>query len=84
MGSRSPSHIENLGVQNYAGHGRSHSRDFVAENNEAIPNVGKYHNARDFAALGARPAPSMTPEGAVGDGEGGRLSDDRWSRPYAY
>ncbi|KAL0473966.1 hypothetical protein QR685DRAFT_569966 [Neurospora intermedia] len=67
MGSRSPSHIENLGVQNYAGHGRSHSRDFVAENNEAIPNVGKYHNARDFAALGARPAPSMTPEGATVD-----------------
>ncbi|EGO57381.1 hypothetical protein NEUTE1DRAFT_80870 [Neurospora tetrasperma FGSC 2508] len=84
MGSRSPSHVDNLGVQNYAGHGRSHSHDFVAENNEAIPNVGKYHNARDFAALGPRPAPSMTLEGAVGDGEGGRLSDDRWSRPHVY
>ncbi|KHE84641.1 hypothetical protein GE21DRAFT_3941 [Neurospora crassa] len=84
MGSRSPSHVDNLGVQNYAGRDRSRSRDFVAENNEAIPDVGKYHNARDFAALETRPAPSMTLEGAVGDGEGGRLSDDQWSRPHVY
>lgn len=78
MGSRSPSRNDDVGVQTHANHGRSYSRDVGAENNEAIPGMGAYHNARDFAAQGTWPMQSMTP----GDGEDDGWNDDRSQRPH--
>ena len=69
-------------MQNNAGHGPRPSRD-LAENNEAIPGVGTYHKAHDFAApQGAWPAPAMTPEEADGHGADESSNDGRSPRPH--
>ncbi|KAK3956946.1 hypothetical protein QBC32DRAFT_57138 [Pseudoneurospora amorphoporcata] len=84
MRSRSPSPKDDVDVQNHTGHGRSHSRDPLAKNNEVVPGAGAYYNARDFAVRGTLPVPPINPKAAAGDGDDDRSDDNRSKTPHVH